>query len=126
MNFFKEHLPGCMPLKPCMHCEVSNFLRSRLTTESLATLFEMTKGVSFTSTTVYKDAQLNEPISELELTLSSIRCLERPKVNSLGDLVTKTEEELIQYKNLGRKRLNEIKEVLASRGLTLGMKPELA
>ena len=62
------------------------------------------------------------PIDDLELTMRSGNCLKVEKIYHIGDLVQRTEEELLKGPNLGRKSLNEIKEVLALRGLSLGMK----
>ena len=58
----------------------------------------------------------------LELTVRSANCLKAENIYYIGDLIQRTETELLKTPNLGRKSLNEIKEVLASRGLTLGMK----
>ena len=67
---------------------------------------------------------LNRSVEELELSVRSYNCLKNANIQSIGDLVQKTEAEMLRTKNFGRKSLNEIKEVLASRGLTLGMKLE--
>lgn len=67
---------------------------------------------------------LLRPVDELELTVRSANCLKAESIYYIGDLILKTENELLKTPNLGRKSLNEIKEVLASRGLTLGMKLE--
>jgi len=64
------------------------------------------------------------PVDELELTVRSANCLKAENIYYIGDLIQRTENELLKTPNLGRKSLNEIKEVLASRGLTLGMKLE--
>ena len=56
--------------------------------------------------------------------MRSANCLKAENIYYIGDLIQRTETELLKTPNLGRKSLNEIKEVLASRGLTLGMKLE--
>ncbi len=76
-----------------------------------------TAGASF-------DPILLRPVDELELTVRSANCLKAENIYYIGDLIQRTENELLKTPNLGRKSLNEIKEVLASRGLTLGMKLE--
>ena len=76
-----------------------------------------TSGASF-------DPILLRPVDELELTVRSANCLKAENIYYIGDLIQRTENELLKTPNLGRKSLNEIKEVLASRGLTLGMKLE--
>lgn len=70
------------------------------------------------------DPILLRPVDDLELTVRSANCLKAENIYYIGDLIQRTENELLKTPNLGRKSLNEIKEVLASRGLTLGMKLE--
>jgi len=70
------------------------------------------------------DPVLLRPVDDLELTVRSANCLKAEHICYIGDLIQRTENELLKTPNLGRKSLNEIKEVLASRGLTLGMKLE--
>ena len=70
------------------------------------------------------DPILLRPVDELELTVRSANCLKAENIYYIGDLIQRTENELLKTPNLGRKSLNEIKEVLASRGLTMGMKLE--
>ena len=70
------------------------------------------------------DPILLRPVDDLELTVRSANCLKAENIYYIGDLIQRTENELLKTPNLGRKSLNEIKEVLASRGLTLGMKIE--
>lgn len=64
------------------------------------------------------------PVDDLELTVRSANCLKAENIYFIGDLTQRTEQELLKTPNLGRKSLNEIKEVLAKRGLTLGKKLE--
>ena len=70
------------------------------------------------------DPILMRPVDDLELTVRSANCLKGEQVFYIGDLIQRTENELLKTPNLGRKSLNEIKEVLAAHGLTLGMKLE--
>ncbi|MGA9853970.1 MAG: DNA-directed RNA polymerase subunit alpha [Gammaproteobacteria bacterium] len=70
------------------------------------------------------DPVLLKPVEELELTVRSANCLKAENINYIGDLVLKTEVELLKTPNLGKKSLTEIKDVLAQHGLTLGMKIE--
>lgn len=70
------------------------------------------------------DPKLLRPVDDLELTVRSANCLKAENIFYIGDLIQKTETELLKTPNLGRKSLNEIKEVLASQGLTLGQKLE--
>jgi len=61
-------------------------------------------------------------IEELELSVRSYNCLKNADIKTIADLVQKTEAEMLKTKNFGRKSLNEIKELLAEMGLSLGMK----
>ncbi len=70
------------------------------------------------------DPVLLRPVDDLELTVRSANCLKAENIYYIGDLIQRSENELLKTPNLGRKSLNEIKEVLAARGLTLGMKLE--
>ncbi len=70
------------------------------------------------------DPLLLRPVDELELTVRSANCLKAENTYYIGDLVQKTEAELLKTPNLGKKSLTEIKDVLAQRGLSLGMRLE--
>ncbi len=67
---------------------------------------------------------LSRSVEELELSVRSANCLKNANIKYIGELVQRTEQEMLKTKNFGRKSLNEIKEVLASMGLALGMKLE--
>ncbi|HZI94073.1 MAG TPA: DNA-directed RNA polymerase subunit alpha [Patescibacteria group bacterium] len=73
-----------------------------------------------------EEERLNENLSrsvdELELSVRSYNCLKNANIRTIGELVQKTEGEMLKTKNFGRKSLNEIKEILSSMGLSLGMK----
>ena len=73
-----------------------------------------------------KEEKLNEnlfrPVSELELSVRSANCLKNANITLIGELVQKTEQEMLKTKNFGRKSLNEIKAILDEMGLFLGMK----
>jgi DNA-directed RNA polymerase subunit alpha len=68
------------------------------------------------------DPILMRPVDELELTVRSANCLKAENINYIGDLVQRTEVELLRTPNLGKKSLTEIKEVLEQHGLALGMR----
>ena len=65
---------------------------------------------------------LNRSVEELELSVRSYNCLKNANIQSIGDLVQRTEAEMLRTKNFGRKSLNEIKEILGGLGLSFGMK----
>jgi DNA-directed RNA polymerase subunit alpha len=65
---------------------------------------------------------LFRPVSELELSVRSANCLKNAEITLIGELVQKTESEMLKTKNFGRKSLNEIKTILSEMGLYLGMK----
>ncbi len=64
---------------------------------------------------------LSKSVEELELSVRSYNCLKNANIKTIGELVQKSESEMLKTKNFGRKSLNEIKEILASMGLSLGM-----
>ncbi|MBA6234258.1 MULTISPECIES: DNA-directed RNA polymerase subunit alpha [unclassified Colwellia] len=70
------------------------------------------------------DPILLRPVDDLELTVRSANCLKAEAIQYIGDLVQRAEVELLKTPNLGKKSLTEIKDVLASRGLSLGMRLE--
>ena len=71
-----------------------------------------------------RDAVLNIPITDFELSVRSRNCLKKMNIKSLGDLLRTTEQELLSYKNFGETSLNEIKALLAQKGLRLGQAAE--
>jgi DNA-directed RNA polymerase subunit alpha len=66
--------------------------------------------------------KLSKSVDELELSVRSYNCLKNANIRTIGELVQKTEAEMLKTKNFGRKSLNEIKEILQGMGLSLGMK----
>jgi len=66
--------------------------------------------------------KLNKSVDEMELSVRSYNCLKNASIRTIGELVQKTEPEMLKTKNFGRKSLNEIKEILSGMGLSLGMK----
>jgi len=70
------------------------------------------------------DPILLRPVDDLELTVRSANCLKAENIYYVGDLIQRTEVELLKTPNLGKKSLTEIKDVLATRGLSLGMRLE--
>lgn len=70
------------------------------------------------------DPVLLRPVDDLELTVRSANCLKAENIYYIGDLIQRTEVELLKTPNLGKKSLTEIKDVLATRGLSLGMRLE--
>jgi DNA-directed RNA polymerase subunit alpha len=87
--------------------------------------FEETEETSYQSTPS-DDEPLNEnlfrSVEELELSVRSANCLQNANITLIGELVQRTEQDMLKTKNFGRKSLKEIKEILASMGLSLGMK----
>lgn len=93
-----------------LHNQVAVFVNLESTEEEIPQVEE-----------VYVDPILLRPVDDLELTVRSANCLKAENINNIGDLVRRTEYELLKTPNLGKKSLNEIKEVLASHDLELGM-----
>jgi len=69
-----------------------------------------------------RNENLNRSVEELELSVRSYNCLKNANIQTIGELVQKSEAEMLKTKNFGRKSLNEIKEILAQMGLSLGMR----
>ena len=72
--------------------------------------------------TTMRNENLDRSVEELELSVRSYNCLKNANISTIRELVLKTEQEMLKTKNFGRKSLNEIKEILAAMGLSLGMK----
>ena len=68
-----------------------------------------------------REKWLSKPVAELELSVRSANCLEAAEITTIRDLVVKTEQEMLKFRNFGRKSLNEIKDILSEMGLSLGM-----
>ena len=71
------------------------------------------------------NANLLKSVDELELSVRSYNCLKNANIKTIADLVQKSEQEMLRTKNFGRKSLNEIKEILHTMGLRLGMRVDL-
>ncbi len=74
-----------------------------------------------TEETPQVNKNLFRPVEDLELSVRSANCLKNARIRYIGDLVTKTEQEMLKTKNFGRKSLNEIKDIIKHMGLSLGM-----
>ena len=70
---------------------------------------------------IQREKYLSKPVAELELSVRSSNCLEAAQIVTIRDLVVKTENDMLKFRNFGRKSLNEIKDILATMGLSLGM-----
>lgn len=95
--------------------------------DQLSVFVDLSGGNEETSThapEVEIDPILLRPVDDLELTVRSANCLKAESIYYVGDLIQRTEVELLKTPNLGKKSLTEIKDVLASRGLSLGMRLE--
>jgi len=64
---------------------------------------------------------LNRSVDELEMSVRSSNCLKNAEIDTIGDLVQKTEQQMLSYRNFGKKSLKEIKDILSELGLSLGM-----
>ena len=98
---------------------------AKILKEQLTTFINFEEPVEAPLPTVEEPAPLNpslfKSVDELELSVRSANCLQNANIRLIGELVQRTESEMLKTKNFGRKSLNEIKEVLASLGLELGM-----
>jgi len=73
-------------------------------------------------TVAVRNENLDRSVEELELSVRSYNCLKNANISTIRELVVRSEQEMLKTKNFGRKSLNEIKEILTSMGLGLGMK----
>ncbi len=102
---------------------------AKILKEQLSVFINFDEDEAVPKTAPVEDKQkLNEnlfrSVEELELSVRSANCLKNAEIRYIGDLVQKTEAEMLKTKNFGRKSLNEIKEILSEMGLSLGMKLE--
>lgn len=96
-----------------LHQQISTFVDLKMPTESV----EKQEEPEF-------EPELLQSVDDLELTVRSANCLKAENINFIGDLVQRTETELLKTPNLGKKSLTEIKAILAERGLSLGLRIE--
>jgi len=80
------------------------------------------EGVSEPARVGALNEHLDKSVEELELSVRSYNCLKNANIRTIRELVAKTEAEMLKTKNFGRKSLNEIKEILTTMGLSLGMR----
>lgn len=102
-------------------------IASTIFAEQLHTFVDIRNSVEPAEDASYRpliDPKLICPVEDLDLTVRSANCLKTEGIKYIGDLVQKTEVELLKTPNLGKKSLTEIKDVLAERGLSLGMRLE--
>jgi len=112
-------------LKP----EESMSLGSKILKEQLQVFVNFDENIETKEEVVYEEApKLNDnlfrPVEDLELSVRSANCLKNANIRFIGELVTRSEGEMLKTKNFGRKSLNEIREILGLMGLNLGMKIE--
>jgi DNA-directed RNA polymerase subunit alpha len=117
--FIIDHLAGCTPLKPCASCVAAAFLRRELSPDKFNELVD-----------VIRDAMtdrlpLSTPLESLELSYRTSSCLRNDNMLTIGDVVGKTDRDLLKLPNFGRRSLNEIKEVLLRAGHKLGQPTRL-
>jgi DNA-directed RNA polymerase subunit alpha len=72
-----------------------------------------------------QNAVLRIPVTDFELSVRARNCLQRMNIHTLGDLVSRTESELLSFKNFGETSLQEVKDILLMKGLRLGMMPSM-
>jgi len=104
--------------------EASHILRDQLSLFVGDYVVEEVKGEVQESPRETFNPNLFRRIDELELSVRSANCLENADIKFIGELVQRTEAEMLRTKNFGRKSLNEIKEILTTMGLSLGMRLE--
>ncbi|MFI5401958.1 MAG: DNA-directed RNA polymerase subunit alpha C-terminal domain-containing protein [Planctomycetota bacterium] len=100
------------------HARAKSFLRDAESSRSMVVDEDMERKED------RRNQLLRTPISDFELSVRSRNCLAKMNISSLGDLITRTEAELLSYKNFGETSLQEIKDILVAKGLRLGMRRE--
>lgn len=111
MKFPLEHLKGCTPLNPCASCQAMKLIRGHLNNAEMETFMQLVRRA-------YESRQESETLmsSSLEdafdFTSRTLNALKNFGITTVGELVSKTEVELLLLPNFGRKSLNEIKEAL--------------
>lgn len=101
-----------------------NHTRARLFLKDVESSREMVIDDAVARQIETRDRLLEMPITEFELSVRARNCLKKMKIQSLGDLLRLREEELLSFKNFGETSLNEIRQLLSRRGLSLGQRPE--
>ncbi len=101
-----------------------NHLRARMSLQDAQSSLEMFVDEDKEREQDKQNQILSTPITDFELSVRSKNCLSKMKIHTLGDLVKRTELELLSYKNFGETSLAEIKDILAKRGLKLGMEKD--
>jgi hypothetical protein len=111
---FLKHMPGCTPVQPCVNCVLAQAIRSgELDEKAFAELVAKLKVTQ--AATVPDDAS----IDDLDLSVRGTLCLRGQKIETIGQLIQNTEDDLWKIPNLGRVTLNEIKSKLACIGRSL-------
>jgi DNA-directed RNA polymerase subunit alpha len=107
--------------------EYPNHIRARMFIRDIASSMDMFYDEDQERTRLKRDAILDTPISDFELSVRSRNCLRKMNINTLGDLLRITEPELLAYKNFGETSLSEIRAMLSQKGLRLGqLREEMA
>lgn len=120
---FGAHNDGCTPLRPCSNCKARDLLKTKLGKDNASgqDLFEAFIHLYTSPIPLDLNASLLMSLDELNLSARTTICLRNANLLRVGDVVIQSEAELLRVPNFGRKALNEIKEVLSSLGLRLGM-----
>lgn len=105
-----QHLPECSPFVPCANCKTAQRLRGILSARQIDELIA-----------IFIDRRLEEKVADLELSVRTANCLRNESIFTVGELVKKTEADLLRTPHIGRRSLNELREILAGKGLRFGM-----
>ena len=106
-----DHMEGCTPFNPCTSCQAVAFLKSKLSDDDLRQL---------TAILYAPDAKLNESIERLNLSVRTYHALINDNIRTVGEVLSRSERDLLRIPNFGRRSLNEVREVLTQRGFTVG------
>ena len=116
-NLFQEHLTGCSATKPCLLCEVVQFLKKKLSDADFGELMNLIRrnDISVPS----RPAILDSPIETLGFSFRIRGGMKYAEIETLAELLEKTEMDLLRIPNMGKLSVNNIKEILSDMGLRL-------
>jgi DNA-directed RNA polymerase alpha subunit len=120
LRFLLDHLPGCTPLNPCVSCETTKFLRSKLIPEDFNTFIKIVRQTPPSSKENDEGSRLlAKTIEYLMLPARVSNSLAAEEIRTVGQLVQKSKRELCRFPGMGKLSLRQVDEALTAVGLSL-------